>query len=98
MAVNESAMLAGPVAAFSQDLVSEGFFPHPGGGTPLDTYWGMNAPQNRLVRHLAIAIGLKLVVLVGLWAAFVRDERVSVDVDVAAAHLSAPVATSGDQP
>ena len=91
-------MLAGPVVAFSQDLVSEGFFPRPGGGTPLDTYWGMNAPQDRLVRHLAIAIGLKLVVLVGLWAAFVRDERVSVDVDVAAAHLSAPVATSGDQP
>jgi hypothetical protein len=71
----------------------------------------MNATQDRLVRHLAIAVSLKLVVLVGLWAAFVRDERVSVDVDQAAAHLGAPVAThtppaakasamvtSGDQP
>lgn len=58
----------------------------------------MSAPQDRLVRHLAIAIALKLVVLVGLWAAFVREERVSVDVDAAAAHLSAPVATSGDPP
>ena len=71
----------------------------------------MNAAQDRLVRHLAIAVSLKLVVLVGLWAAFVRDERVSVDVDQAAAHLRAPVtthtapaakapamATSGDQP
>lgn len=51
----------------------------------------MKATQDRLVRHLAIAIALKLVVLFWLWWAFVRDERVSVNVDRAAARLGAPV-------
>lgn len=53
----------------------------------------MKAAQDRLVRHLAIAVALKLVVLTALWWAFVRDERVGVDVDVdrAAAHMGAPV-------
>jgi hypothetical protein len=75
----------------------------------LDTYQGMKATQDRLVRHLVIAVALKLVVLTGLWSAFVRDERVGVDADRAAAHLgtvvdarplpSAPVsATSGATP
>jgi len=71
----------------------------------LDTYQGMNAAQDRLVRHLVIAVALKLVVLTGLWWAFVRDERVGVDADRAAAHLGAlvdantlPSAPSGAQP
>lgn len=51
----------------------------------------MKAAQDRLVRHLVIAIVLKLVVLTGLWSAFVRDERVGVDADRAAAHLSTVV-------
>jgi hypothetical protein len=51
----------------------------------------MKAAQDRLVRHLAIAVALKLVVLTAIWWAFVRDERVGVDVDRAAAHLGAPV-------
>lgn len=51
----------------------------------------MKAAQDRLVRHLAIAVALKLAVLTALWWAFVRDERVGVDVDRAAAHLAAPV-------
>lgn len=75
----------------------------------LDTHLGMKAAPDRLVRHLVIAVALKLVVLTGLWSAFVRDERVGVDADRAAAHLgavvdarplpSAPVsATSGATP
>ncbi|MET3603328.1 hypothetical protein ABIC99_001112 [Sphaerotilus sulfidivorans] len=60
----------------------------------------MNKPsaQDRLVRHLAVAIVLKLMVLTGLWAAFVQDEQVSVDADRAAAHLGgpAPVVTRGE--
>jgi hypothetical protein len=63
-------------------------------GTRLDTYWGMQAAQHRLVRHLVIAVALKLVVLTGLWGAFVRDERVAVDADRAAAHLGAVVDAS----
>jgi hypothetical protein len=78
-------------------------------GMGLDTYQGMKAAQDRLVRHLVIAVALKLVVLTGLWWAFVRDERVGVNADRAAAHLgtvvdarplpSAPASTrSGAQP
>lgn len=57
----------------------------------LDTHQGMKASQDRLVRHLVIAVALKLVVLTGLWWAFVRDERVGVDADRAAAHLGTVV-------
>jgi hypothetical protein len=74
-------------------------------GTGLDTTWGMKTAQDRLVRHLVIAVALKLMVLTGLWWAFVRDERVGVDVDRAAAHLSGlidgserPSGPSGAQP
>ena len=51
----------------------------------------MKAAQDRLVRHLAIAVALKLVVLTALWWAFVREERVGIDVDRAAAHMGSPV-------
>ncbi len=54
----------------------------------------MKPAPDRLVRHLAIAVALKLVVLAGLWWAFVRDERVGVDVDRAAANLGLPVDAS----
>lgn len=57
----------------------------------LDTYQGMEAAQDRLVRHLVIAVVLKLVVLTGIWWAFVVNEQVGVDADRAAAHLGAPV-------
>lgn len=69
----------------------------------------MKAAQDRLIRHLFIAVALKLVVLTGLWWLFVRDDRVGVDADRAAAHmgalieanprLSVPVSpSSGEQP
>ena len=51
----------------------------------------MKADHDTLVRHLALAVALKLVVLSALWWAFVRDERVCVDGDRAAAHLGSPV-------
>ncbi len=47
----------------------------------------MKATQDRLIRHLFIAVALKLVVLTGLWWFFVRDDRVGVDADRAAAHM-----------
>ena len=54
--------------------------------------------ENPLLRHLVIAVVLKLVVLTALWWAFVRDERVSIDVERAAAHLGATTATVGAKP
>jgi hypothetical protein len=50
----------------------------------------MKSADSRLVHHLAIAVALKLVVLGVLWWAFVRGERVGIDVDQAAAHIGAP--------
>ena len=65
----------------------------------------MTTRQDALIRHLVIAVVLKLAVLVVLWWVFVRDERVSVDVERAAIHLGAgtdatpsPTATRGVQP
>ncbi len=65
----------------------------------------MKATRDPLARHLAIAVALKLAALAVLWWAFVRDERVGVDADRAAAHLGAsveasasPSARSGEQP
>ena len=65
----------------------------------------MTTSQDALLRHLVIAVALKLAVLVVLWWAFVRDERVSVDIERTATHLGAaidatpsPTAISGAQP
>lgn len=72
----------------------------------------MKTASDPLVRHLAIAVALKLAVLCALWWAFIRDEQVGVDIDRAAAHLvvsgapakvfsnapSRPTPTSGAQP
>lgn len=57
----------------------------------------MKANQDRLLRHLAIAVALKLVVLLVLWWAFVRDERAVIDAERAAAHLTPPT-PAGAQP
>jgi hypothetical protein len=58
----------------------------------------MTSDERRLVRHLAIAVALKLVVLSGLWWGFVRDERVSVDAEAASAHIGAPRPPTGEAP
>jgi len=49
----------------------------------------MSPADQRLMRHLVIAVAVKLVLLVGLWWAFVRDARVEVDPAAAAQHLTA---------
>jgi len=63
----------------------------------LDTCQGMKTLPDRLVRHLVIAVALKLAVLFALWWAFVRDDRVSVDAERTAAHLGTS-ALGGEQP
>jgi len=47
----------------------------------------MTDPSRRLVRHLALAIGLKLVALVLLWQWFVHDQHVAVDSRRAAENI-----------
>lgn len=45
-------------------------------------------PRDRfLARKLAVVLAVKLVVLVGLWWGFVREQRVSVDSRTAAIQL-----------
>lgn len=52
--------------------------------------------ESRLLRHLGWVVALKLLVLAGLWQAFVADQRVAVDEATVAAHqqllLGAPAA------
>lgn len=55
----------------------------------------MTQDERRLLRHLVIAVLIKLVVLVVLWWAFVRDARVSVDTDRVAAQLGGPSTSQG---
>lgn len=47
----------------------------------LITLQGMSPAEQRLLRHLVIAVILKLVVLTLLWWLFIREARVSVDAD-----------------
>jgi len=56
----------------------------------------MSPGDRRLLWHLVIAVAIKLVLLAGLWWAFVRDARVEVDPAVAARHLVAPQPAPGD--
>lgn len=50
----------------------------------------MTSSEHRLLRHLGWVLLAKLLVLVGLWQAFVADQRVRVDPAATAAHLVAP--------
>lgn len=50
----------------------------------------MNRADSRLLRHLVIAVAVKLLVLVALWRWFVHDAVVQVGTEQTAAHLSAP--------
>jgi hypothetical protein len=54
----------------------------------------MAAPASPLLRHLTLAVVLKLAVLAVLWWAFVRDAGVRVDSEAAAAHLGVPAPTA----
>jgi len=54
--------------------------------------------ERRLLYHLAIAIAVKLAVLVGLWWMFVHDARVHVDPERAASHIGAKAPPQGVSP
>ncbi|MDE1948207.1 MAG: hypothetical protein KGI35_06305 [Burkholderiales bacterium] len=47
----------------------------------------MKSDDRRLVRHLAIAVVLKLLLLSALWWVFVRDVRVDTDAERTAKHM-----------
>ncbi|MFN7197170.1 MAG: cytochrome oxidase putative small subunit CydP [Hylemonella sp.] len=47
----------------------------------------MSPSDRALVRKLEIAVILKLLVLLALWWAFIREQRVEVDGRAAAAHV-----------
>jgi hypothetical protein len=53
-------------------------------------------PQDKiLVKKLAVVLVIKLALLVALWWGFVREQRVTVDTDAAAAQM---LGTPHDQP
>ena len=71
----------------------------PARGTELGCGRGRFRPSDPLLRHLVTAVLLKLVVLTALWWTFIRDVRVEVDTERAAAHVGTaavlPSATPG---
>lgn len=58
-----------------------------------------HATEKTLLRHLGWVVALKLLVLAGLWQAFVAEQRVAVDEAAVAAHqLGAAAATAAAAP
>jgi hypothetical protein len=55
----------------------------------------MTIPDKQLLRHLAIAVLIKLAVLTVLWWVFIRDAGVSVDAAAIGARLGATISTQG---
>ncbi|MCI4431553.1 MAG: hypothetical protein JHC40_20590 [Burkholderiales bacterium] len=51
----------------------------------------MTRDEQRLLRHLVIAVTVKLALLTALWWLFVRDDRVHVDADQTAAQMAAHI-------
>lgn len=58
----------------------------------------MSAADNLLKRHLATAVAVKLALLAVLWCVFVRDARVAVDTEQAAAHVAGVPSGPGVKP
>ena len=54
----------------------------------------MNIYDKNLFNKLAMALVLKLAILMGLWWAFVRDHRVALDGNSVAAQFLTPVAST----
>lgn len=50
----------------------------------------MNLDDGRLLRHLGIAVAVKLAVIAALWWVFVRDRAVDAGSEQTAVHLMAP--------
>lgn len=55
----------------------------------------MTDPDKLLLRHLVIAVLIKLALLTALWWLFVRDARVSVDPDAIVDRIGATISTQG---
>lgn len=53
----------------------------------------MNPSDQRLLRHLTLAVVIKLVLITALWWAFIRDAKVAVNPGVMAAQVSTPAST-----
>ena len=58
-------------------------------------YCVMTQDERRLLRQIVIAMLIKLVMLLALWWAFVRDVRVNVDDDRVAARLGGQTLSQG---
>jgi hypothetical protein len=60
----------------------------------------MNLSDKNLFNNLAIALVLKLAILVALWWVYVRDQRVAVDGNSVAAQFltRAPTTAQGSKP
>ncbi|WP_035877549.1 cytochrome oxidase putative small subunit CydP [Cupriavidus sp. amp6] len=56
----------------------------------------MNASDQNLLRHLGWVLAIKLLLLLGLWLAFIAGQRVPVDAVSASAHLRAAPTVSGN--
>jgi hypothetical protein len=54
----------------------------------------MNISDKNLFNKLAMALVLKLAILMGLWWVFVRDHRVALDGNSVAAQFLTPVAST----
>lgn len=54
-------------------------------------------PNKRLLRHLALAVAIKLAVLAALWWVFVRDSRVAVDAELIANRVGTATQISGEK-
>jgi uncharacterized protein involved in cysteine biosynthesis len=52
----------------------------------------MTRDEHTLLRHLVLAVLLKLALLTALWWVFVRDAHVAVDAQSTASHLGGPAA------
>jgi hypothetical protein len=52
----------------------------------------MNPDGSRLLRHLSVAVALKLAVLAALWWVFIRDQAVDTGSEQTASHFAIPAA------
>jgi multidrug resistance efflux pump len=58
----------------------------------------MTRNDHRLLRHLVIAVVVKLLILTALWWFFIRDNRVPVDADTSAQQMGLSPAIPGAKP
>lgn len=58
----------------------------------------MTHDKQCLLRHLVIAVTVKLALLTALWWLFVRDDRVHVDADQTAAQMGSHVGSPPSPP